>query len=433
MSIYFKASDVLREIEKHKGDVKSRIFERKDDPDFKKIYALVWGVKSVWPEIMLMYNKLQELIGDAAIKNENLAKIFLYDIVISQRKVKMGGALIRTIKQNREVLAALAPPKERKCEKFVSFRVRCPKRISHQLEEIVQAVKDLPRFFILKYEEYLQFNRESFPLYKSPNYVIQSLSAAVPVYLLWKHAKYLTGQFSVMETCAAPGNKTLQLRDYFREYPTFSFEKDVKRFQTLQKRIKFYCKKPRNSSKIFNTDFFNCAETLSQNEIESVRLVCADPSCSGSGMKNRLGKISENFSEDEIMNLTRSMSEDTRQRLMQLAEFQLTLLDFALCAFPNLLYLVYSTCSIYKEENEEVVARILTKHTNLEIVPLNPILNSRPGMNFLGNDEGESLRGSLRFLPNEPATDGFFVCLFKVNRNSSAQGRFPSFPVSTNN
>lgn len=71
--------------------------------------------------------------------------------------------------------------------------------------------------------------------------------------------------------------------------------------------------------------------------------ILLDPPCSGSGMTNRL-------------HLFETDTEKDAKRLYQLAGLQFKLLKFALTNFPNAKRLIYSTCSLNPEENEEVRA-----------------------------------------------------------------------------
>lgn len=58
---------------------------------------------------------------------------------------------------------------------------------------------------------------------------------------------------------------------------------------------------------------------------------------------------------------TSADQEKEQARLASLASFQLRCLNHAL-RFPSLKRLVYSTCSIHKQENEEVVAACLQQN-----------------------------------------------------------------------
>lgn len=61
-------------------------------------------------------------------------------------------------------------------------------------------------------------------------------------------------------------------------------------------------------------------------------------------------------------NTSHDQSED-QARLVSLASFQLRCLNHAL-RFPRLKRLVYSTCSIHSQENEDVVTACLQQNLN---------------------------------------------------------------------
>lgn len=77
-----------------------------------------------------------------------------------------------------------------------------------------------------------------------------------------------------------------------------------------------------------------------------------DPSCSGSGMAgDRLDYLTSNSTAN---------SDEDAERITALSNFQVAILSHSL-RFPSLQRIVYSTCSIHQEENEKVIARILSK------------------------------------------------------------------------
>lgn len=84
------------------------------------------------------------------------------------------------------------------------------------------------------------------------------------------------------------------------------------------------------------------------SEYSKAEYILLDPPCSGSGMTNRFNIFGESSSNED--------------RLFQLATLQSKMLVFALKNFPNAKKLVYSTCSINVEENEQV---ILTFHSSV--------------------------------------------------------------------
>ena len=83
---------------------------------------------------------------------------------------------------------------------------------------------------------------------------------------------------------------------------------------------------------------------------------------------------------------------------------------------------VYSTCSLEPEENEEVVAAVLAENSNARLVPLRAridelcaeggVLSASGAENLLTAITPE---GNLRLLPGKFESDGFFVAMIEMN------------------
>ena len=92
-----------------------------------------------------------------------------------------------------------------------------------------------------------------------------------------------------------------------------------------------------------------CAKTINGDFLsvelpfDQIEFILLDPSCSGSGIRNR---NDQNESIDE-------------QRLERLTALQIRMVTYALTNFPNVKRVTYSTCSIHRQENEQVVETIL--------------------------------------------------------------------------
>lgn len=97
----------------------------------------------------------------------------------------------------------------------------------------------------------------------------------------------------------------------------------------------------------------------------------------------------------------------SKERLQALAGFQLRALCHAL-TFPSLQRLVYSTCSLSQEENEDVVQEALQQ--NLGTFRLAPVLPDWPhrGLSTFPGSEH-----CLRASPETTLTGGFFIAVFE--------------------
>ena len=80
---------------------------------------------------------------------------------------------------------------------------------------------------------------------------------------------------------------------------------------------------------------------------------------------------------------------------------------------------VYSTCSLEPEENEQVVAAVLAATPNARLIPLEGRIGELQANGILTPSGAERLRGcltpegALRLLPGRFHTDGFFICMIE--------------------
>ncbi|KAL7987103.1 hypothetical protein Chor_006022 [Crotalus horridus] len=171
-------------------------------------------------------------------------------------------------------------------------------------------------------------------LYQAGHIILQDKASCLPAFLLNP-----TPGSHVIDACAAPGNKTSQLAAIMKNKgQIFAFDLDAKRLATMSTML---VRAGVTCYQLAHQDFL--ATDPTDSRYSKVRYILLDPSCSGSGMVNRLA-------EEESTSLP--------MRLQALAGFQRKMLAHAL-QFPALQRLVYSTCSVHKEENEDVVKNVL--------------------------------------------------------------------------
>ena len=202
----------------------------------------------------------------------------------------------------------------------------------------------------------------------------------------------------VLDACAAPGMKTLQAFTKISSIDNeikgemIAVERDPKRCRTLRSLMqKFGC----DEIKILNNDFLE----LNPNDYSAVEYIILDPSCSGSGI----------FHRNEVPG-----KEDSADRIEKLASFQTKLLRHAL-SFPCVKRVAYSTCSVHKRENEEVVMEILNGNDNNEPVQEFKLMdNCVPSWERRGLSEfGNIAKSFIRSKPIDDLGIGFFVAVFE--------------------
>ena len=201
----------------------------------------------------------------------------------------------------------------------------------------------------------------------------------------------------VLDACAAPGMKTLQavtktISCDSKNYSVIAVERDTKRCKTLRSLMQKF---GADNIQIINNDFLN----VDPNVYPEVDYIILDPSCSGSGI----------FHRDDLPE-----KGDLDQRLQKLASLQAKLLRHAL-SFPNVKRVAYSTCSVYKRENEDVVMEVLNGGGCF--APLNDFelqTNCLPNWERRGLSEfGNIAERFIRSNPKEDLGIGFFVAILK--------------------
>lgn len=99
-------------------------------------------------------------------------------------------------------------------------------------------------------------------------------------------------------------------------------------------------------------------------------------------------------------------------RLQQLAGFQIMILRSALTRYPNAKRVVYSTCSLNTEENEDVVRQVLETNNLYKLVPAGDFLQNN-WTNFGSSSFGKIGQYCLYARPEDDLTNGFFLAVFE--------------------
>jgi 16S rRNA (cytosine967-C5)-methyltransferase len=197
---------------------------------------------------------------------------------------------------------------------------------------------------------------------------------------------------TILDACAAPGGKTLILAGRNPEARIVACESNPRRLAELRERLSPYA------------DRINCrlVDATDLDEESAFDVVLADVPCSGTGTLGRNPEIRHRL---RLADLARH------------AERQRAILRSALRAVRPGGRVVYSTCSLEPEENEQVVAAVLAQSGNARQVSVAGSLASLLDREFLRPAAAEQLQqcmtpaGALRLLPGAFQTDGFFVAL----------------------
>ncbi len=179
----------------------------------------------------------------------------------------------------------------------------------------------------------------------------------------------------VLDLCAAPGGKSTTLAQYMGNngalYSSDRAENRLSLIESLFTRCRIKCGKiMQNDAAVFNREF------------ENADCVLCDVPCSGLGVMAKKPDIRLN----------------TLEELPQLIKLQRKILETSSRYVKKGGRLVYSTCTLNPDENENIVMDFLSKHTDFKAVKA-PCLTSN-----------DTIREKFTLLnPFYTKTDGFFI------------------------
>ncbi len=214
--------------------------------------------------------------------------------------------------------------------------------------------------------------------FKTGKCTIQDESSMIVAYALM-----LSDDLDVLDACAAPGGKTTHIAE--KMHGTGSvMALDIHAHKTK------LVESAANRLNLLNvrTLALDARKATSEFETKSFDRVLVDAPCSGFGVLKRKPDIKYSKKPEDIE---------------RLSEIQLAILDEVSQLVKENGILVYSTCTIDREENTEVVQKFLEKHP--EFVAQSVAVPKSLEHLKTGND--------LQILPTDFGSDGFYVASFK--------------------
>lgn len=255
----------------------------------------------------------------------------------------------------------------------VNTNLISPKKLKIRLEEnnvTIEPVSFLQGGF---------YADSSFPLSSTIEYLlgyfyIQEAPAQVPGEIIKDEIKNkLFDNLKILDLCAAPGGKTTHIAECLRN------KGQILAYDNNEERLKKLCYNLERM-RVTNTSVYNKETEILDQKFDIILL---DAPCSG------------NFTQDEDWLFKRNFSDfKNRQKL------QKELIKKAYLLLKSNGVLIYSTCSLEKEENEEVIEFILDKAKDLLVEPIH--IKANPGLT-------QKTKNCLRFWPNQDKQPGFFI------------------------
>lgn len=410
-SIYHDAGAILKQLEEQKGSIKSIVFSLPYSLSRKKaLYALTTKTLQYKNTIQSVIEQCRLLEKEPKLTH-HVALVLVYDLLYTQHVI-CKGPLTRMILRHKKVLkrklkrltdeSKAVAPSVITGEILRYVRINTLKvKLEDALDELrvmgfklVTDLKDSKEWIFSKDD--IVPNLLAFPssysfvtsssiltssnLYTSHKIILQDKSSCLPAFLL----NPAPGS-CVIDACAAPGNKTSHLAAIMKNKGIIhAFDRDKSRYRTMEKILK---EAGVTCVQTYNEDFLK----VSPEQFSDVHYILVDPSCSGSGMVGRL-ELHDELSE---------------KRLRSLSCFQTMILKHAL-SFPSVKKVVYSTCSVHKEENEDVVSEALEQFKDhFKLTHLLPQWQTR------GLADSSTGPFCIRVIPSVNKAQGFFVAMFE--------------------
>ena len=204
----------------------------------------------------------------------------------------------------------------------------------------------------------------------------------------------------VIDTCSAPGNKTLHVASIMGGNGSGSiaaFERSENRFHTLSRRIDL-----QGASDFCTPTMRDFMTVNTSEEFSETTHILIDPSCSGSGLV-------ATYSLGETPKLGEAEHEIVEESVATLAREQLALILHAM-TLPKARVIAYSTCSVHRAENEDVVIAVLAARNDWCLVQAVPQWPHR-GLDLPEFADIKSKVCRANF--EKDGTNGFFVARFE--------------------
>ncbi|XP_045781577.1 28S rRNA (cytosine-C(5))-methyltransferase-like [Maniola jurtina] len=357
---YKIAANIVQKVSEEGGSFKTLLYDDKlKHFRINVLYALINETIKHAVDIQNLFESTGILVNEPRL-NPWLAKVLTAELLYGKKKLPGKSKPEQTILSYTEQFRKLIP----EVQDDEKTKVRRPRyvRINTNLlttSDAIRAFQDEGYKFIRctsgSYNDYLEQIQKLTEYDFTQDYHVKTIFVFSPGTKLHDHELYLENKIIlqdkatalavhllapppgsvVLDLCAAPGMKTTQLAAYMRnEGKIYAVERDNKRYQTLCQLVEA------TGSKCVQT---LCKDSLQirRGDLDDVEYILLDPSCSGSGMDLSV----------------HSYVEETR--ISKLTSLQEKFLKHAMNAFPNAKRIVYSTCSIFPEENERVVTNIV--------------------------------------------------------------------------
>ncbi|NPA22942.1 MAG: hypothetical protein GXO23_01400 [Crenarchaeota archaeon] len=413
-------ADILREVEERRISIRGAIEDRAHDSTVRRLRSLILALcLDVVRRYVLLEKIFEHSVGEVPrdIFKRNLARIVTYEVRYRDIRIERLVKICRKhgLKASRRDLARMRETSESELVKDLSYEER--------LHVLYSVPLWLVRYILRKFidgEQIIRSFSERLPTYVrcrvSRNVVLKKLKElgidakedpdlddAVIVdkvklsliertlgnliyvqdksSMLIAHIveKLVDNNVRVVDMCSAPGGKAIHITDRIERAYVTGIDISFRRVLT-------------ELSLIYRYDAHSKVDVVCASALRpplrqySPHIVIVDPDCTS------IGKLSHS---PEIRLWLRE------HHVREMARLQYKILRKA-CSISGRIIMIYSTCTITFEENEDNIKRICDEH-GLELVDLCTLFPKFCNI---------YMRGSLRLFPHTHRTGGYFIaCL----------------------
>ncbi|KAK3701818.1 rRNA (cytosine-C5-)-methyltransferase nop2 [Vermiconidia calcicola] len=228
------------------------------------------------------------------------------------------------------------------------------------------------------------------PEYLAGHYILQAASSFLPVMALapQEHER-------ILDMTAAPGGKSTHMAALMRNTGCiFANDSNKDRAKGLIGNV--------HRMGVKNTIICNYSALEFPKVMGGFDRVLLDAPCSGTGVIAKDASVKTNKTEADFLRLPHLQK-----------QLLLAAIDSVDHASKTGGYIVYSTCSVTVEENEQVVQYVLNKRPNVRLVPTGLVFGKEGFIKYASKRFHPSMKETRRYYPHAYNVDGFFVAKFK--------------------
>ncbi len=230
----------------------------------------------------------------------------------------------------------------------------------------------------------------SLPGWDEGQIAVQELSAQFAANIVLQNMPSGAHVPKLFDACCAPGGKLYQLHEqlsgHFASHQIVGNDKSPIRLEETRK-IGQRLGHSHDSRIVFQNTDASAVDAISDGDYD---VVIIDAPCSGSGTIRRNPDIRLLLQPEQIQEQQSVQSALLRNLWRGLKQGGT---------------LLYSTCSVFEEENDSVIEKFVGEHTEAHVQPLQ--------LPF-----GAATHFGWQMLPSEPTTDGFFYALIRKAQSS---------------